>query len=183
MTIPRTLLALIAAAPLAVASAQPAVAAESGVKVGVLKCTTGSATGFVVGSTRRMNCTYSPLAGGPPEHYRGRINRWGVDLGYVSGGTMVWAVFAPSSGVPRGALAGGYGGVGGDIAVGPGVGANALIGGFERSVTLQPVNVEGVSGIHIAAGVTSLTLRAVPRDRSLGGLPSEPRDDAYPHPR
>jgi hypothetical protein len=176
MFVPRTLIALIAAAPLALAGAQPGMA-QSGVKVGILRCFTGSATGFVVGSSRHVNCTYSAFAGGPREHYRGRIDRWGVDLGYLRGGTLVWAVFAPVSGALRGALAGDYGGLGADVAAGAGVGANALIGGFRRSIALQPVDVEGLTGLHLAAGVTALSLRpSHPASAKLGGLPP----DAYP---
>lgn len=176
MFVPRSLLALIAAAPLALAGAQPGMA-QSGVKVGILRCFTGGATGFVFGSSRRVNCTYSAFAGGPREHYSGRIDRWGVDLGYLRGGTLVWAVFAPVNGAMRGALAGNYGGLGVDVAAGAGVGTNALIGGFERSIALQPINVEGLTGLDLAAGVTALSLHpSHPAKPGLGGLPP----DAYP---
>jgi hypothetical protein len=44
--------------------------------------------------------------------------------------------------------------------VGVGAGANVLVGGFNKSVTLQPVSIEGSVGLNVAAGVTSLTLQA-----------------------
>ena len=55
--------------------------------------------------------------------------------------------------------AGGYGGVSAGAAVGVGVGANALIGGLGNSFALQPVSVEGQTGLNAFAGVASLELR------------------------
>jgi len=73
---------------------------------------------------------------------------------------MVWAVFAPAKSVRRGALAGEYGGVSASIAAGYGVGANALLGGFKKSIALQPLSVEGIKGLTLAAGIAGLTLRS-----------------------
>jgi hypothetical protein len=42
-----------------------------------------------------------------------------------------------------------------------GVGANALVGGSNRSVALQPLSVSGQVGLNIAAGVAGLDLRYV----------------------
>jgi hypothetical protein len=49
--------------------------------------------------------------------------------------------------------------VSGDISLGPGVGAKALIGGSRRTTVLQPVSVVGKIGANLALGVTGLTLR------------------------
>jgi hypothetical protein len=72
---------------------------------------------------------------------------------------MLWAVFAPVNGYSRGALAGTYAGVSGDIAVGLGLGANVLVGGSHRSIALQPLSVEGNVGIDVTLGVSRLRLR------------------------
>jgi hypothetical protein len=37
-----------------------------------------------------------------------------------------------------------------------------LIGGYKDSIALQPLSVEGVKGINIAAAVVGLTLKAAP---------------------
>ena len=90
--------------------------------------------------------------------------RWRFALSVVTmaalgaGGALAWAVFAPSNGVAPGALAGKYGGVSGDVAIGLGVGANVLVGGSAKSIALQPLSVEGQVGVSLAAGVTGLTL-------------------------
>ena len=67
-------------------------------------------------------------------------------------------MLAPSQGRPRGALAGNYVGVGASATVGVGGGANALVGGFDRSFTLQPFSAQAQSGVDLAAGVASLDL-------------------------
>jgi hypothetical protein len=54
----------------------------------------------------------------------------------------------------RGALAG----AATSVAAGAGVGAKALVGGFDRSFTLQPLSVEVQAGVALAAGVASLSL-------------------------
>ena len=72
------------------------------------------------------------------------------------------AVSAPASGKTNshGTLAGDYGGVTGGVAAGYGVGANALVGGSSDSIVLQPLSVEGIKGINLAAGIGILSLRA-----------------------
>ena len=55
-----------------------------------------------------------------------------------------------------------YVGADASVAVGAGEGANALVGGFDRSFTLQPLSVEVQSGVALAAGVASLSLRTAP---------------------
>jgi hypothetical protein len=44
--------------------------------------------------------------------------------------------------------------------VGVGVGANALVGGSRNSFALQPLSVQGQTGLNVAAGVARLELRA-----------------------
>ena len=51
------------------------------VKAGVLTCNVASGFGFIFGSSRAVNCTFAPGGGGPPQHYAGAINKFGVDIG------------------------------------------------------------------------------------------------------
>jgi len=132
-------------------------AAESGVKAGILTCNVDSGWGFVFGSSRKLKCTFSHDHGSL-EHYVGSINKFGADIGYTAGGVIAWAVLAPTSDVGKGALAGDYGGVTGSAAVGVGVGANVLIGGFKDSFSLQPLSVEGFTGLNVAGGIAGITL-------------------------
>ena len=70
---------------------------------------------------------------------------------------MVWAVFAPTS-REYGALAGVYSGATAEATVAVGIGGNVLIGGSNRTITLQPLSVTGQTGLNLAAGVASLEL-------------------------
>jgi hypothetical protein len=136
--------------------------AQGGVKVGVLTCNVASGFGFVFGSSRAINCTFSPSGGGPPQHYVGAINKFGVDIGYLQGGVIVWGVVAPTANLAPGSLTGTYGGATGSATVGVGVGANVLIGGSSNSIALQPVSIEGSTGLNVAAGIAEMTLTFQP---------------------
>jgi hypothetical protein len=94
----------------------------------------------------------------PPETYYGHLSTAGVDIGVNGGGQMMWAVFAPFSGHSAGALAGTYVGMSADVAIGVGLGAFVLIGGSHRSIALQPISVEGNTGVDIAVGASRLRL-------------------------
>jgi hypothetical protein len=144
----------------ACALATPATA-DTTVKTGVLTCNVDSGWGFVFGSSRDLKCNYSGSSG-HHEHYSGHIAKYGVDIGYLQGGVIVWGVLAPTNDLKAGALAGDYGGATGGASVGVGVDANVLVGGFNRSITLQPISVEGDKGLNVAAGIASITLHAEP---------------------
>ena len=148
---------LALAAPLAPAPAP----AQSGVKVGVLTCNVAAGWGFIFGSSKEVNCQFGPQQGAA-ERYKGSITKFGADIGYSQAAVMVWGVFAPTSSIQAGALAGTYAGVTAGAAVGVGVGANVLVGGFNQSFTLQPVSIEGSVGLNVAAGIVGLSLETAP---------------------
>jgi len=149
-------LALIAAAT---AGAAPSLA-KSGVRVGALNCVVEGGVGLILGSKKDMTCSFKPANGAPTEHYKGSITRVGVDIGVTGKAYMTWAVFAPGKLKP-GSLAGDYGGAAAEATIGVGLGANVLVGGFKKSVALQPLSVQGQTGLNIAAGVAGLKLRSV----------------------
>ena len=140
---------------------QQASKTENGVKAGVLTCNVSSGWGLVFGSSRDLRCVYSHDHGSG-ENYVGKIRKFGVDIGYQDGGVIAWTVVAPTSDVGKGALAGDYGGVAGSATAGVGVGANVLTGGFKDSFALQPVSVEGNTGLNVAAGIAQITLEYQP---------------------
>jgi hypothetical protein len=72
---------------------------------------------------------------------------------------IVWLVFAPGN-ISSGSLAGSYGGVDVQGTVGVGAGAKVLVGGSNKQITLQPVSVEGTSGLNVAGGVAEISLKA-----------------------
>jgi hypothetical protein len=152
-----TLLAMTVAgsAVAALALVTPARAAVT-VKTGVLTCHVASGYGFVFGSSRSIACTYS--GNGRVEYYSGDISKFGVDIGYLKSGVIVWAVLAPTTDLAAGALVGSYGGLTAGASVGVGANANLLIGGSTHQISLQPLSIEGDKGLNVAAGIASLTL-------------------------
>jgi hypothetical protein len=150
------LMAGVAMSVVGLAFATAANAAPHGVRVGDLTCNVASGWGFVFGSSKDLHCTFR--GNEHVEHYTGSISKFGVDIGYTEGGVLVWGVFAPTSDMRQGALAGDYVGGSAQVTAGLGVGANALVGGFDKSFALQPVSVEGSKGLNVAAGIGSISL-------------------------
>ena len=127
-------------------------------KVGTLTCDISAGIGLIVTSKKDLTCMFTPSQPGPREVYTGSISKFGLDIGATAGGEMIWAVYAPST-RKFGALAGHYAGASGEATVGAGVGANVLVGGSDRTVSLQPVSVQGQAGLNLAVGVAELNLR------------------------
>ncbi len=148
-------LALVAAAFVAL-SAAPA-AAQSRVEAGLLECLGSETVGLVVGSITEFNCIYRPKTA-PQQLYKGVVRRIGIDIGFTRHTVLNWAVLAPTDQIGLGDLSGNYAGISAGGSAGVGVGANALIGGSSNSIALQPLSVQGQSGINLAAGVASLEL-------------------------
>ena len=135
--------------------------AQGGAQVGTLTCNVASGWGFVFGSSRALRCTF--VGRGRTEHYAGTIQRFGVDIGFTQAGVLVWGVLAPTSNMAPGALAGNFVGATGSATVGVGAGANVLVGGSNRTISLQPVSFEGSTGLNVAAGIGAINLRYQPQ--------------------
>jgi len=140
---------------LAVLTTEPAAAQR--VRAGLLTCDVSGGFGFIIGSSKQVSCLYAPDQPGPQEAYIGSFSRFGLDIGVTAAGVMVWAVFTGTVAGP-GFLAGDYVGASGEASLGAGLGANVLVGGSNRTVTLQPVSVSGQIGVNVAIGVASLQL-------------------------
>ena len=150
---------VITAAVLALALAGTAQAQER-VQAGSLTCDVSAGIGLIIGSQRNVSCTFTPSQPGPIEYYTGTISKLGLDVGVTTGGVMVWVVFAPTN-RPIGALQGTYAGAAAEASVVAGIGANALVGGSNRTIALQPFSVQGQVGLNLAAGVAGLDLQWV----------------------
>lgn len=138
--------------------AAPALA-DGGVKIGVLNCDLSAGVGLILGGSQAASCVFQGANG--PENYEGRISEVGIDIGVTEASVMSWVVFAPGQ-LNRGALQGTYVGATAEATVAVGLGANVLVGGSESSIALQPVSVDGQTGVNIAAGLAKFTLKYVP---------------------
>jgi hypothetical protein len=156
----RRSLSALAAVAVVAAVALPAATMAQGAnrtKVGTLTCDISAGIGLIITSKKDVTCMFTASQPGPREVYTGSITKFGLDLGATAGGEMIWAVFAPTD-RRFGALAGNYGGASAEATVGAGVGANVLVGGSNRTVSLQPLSVQGQAGLNLAVGVAGLDL-------------------------
>ena len=60
-----------------------------------------------------------------------------------------------------GALAGGYVGATAQATIGAGGAVNVLVGGGSKQISLQPVSVEGSTGLNVAGGLAEVELKYV----------------------
>jgi hypothetical protein len=130
------------------------------VRAGILQCRGGQNVGFVVGSVTSLDCVFQG-EGRRPEAYVATVRRFGVDLGFTEQTQFSWAVNAPTGRLARGELAGNYGGVGANASVGVGFGGNFLVGGPQNAYALQPISVQGQTGLNVAAGIAGVELEPV----------------------
>ena len=149
---------IVLASLLAVALVSSPLVAQDNVAVGTLTCTGGEGVGLILGSKKSYRCSFSANSG-PLENYTATVTKVGLDIGITGETVMVWTVLAAANEVRQGMLAGNYAGAAADVSVGIGGGANVLVGGSSQSVVLQPVSVQGQTGLNIAVGVAGMTLR------------------------
>ena len=102
-----------------------------------------------------------PASGnGPPEPYHATIRRAGVDHRlHRSRSRWRGRCSRRPAASQRGDLAGNYVGASASATVGVGVGANALIGGSNNTIALQPLSGQAQTGLSVAAGIAGLELR------------------------
>lgn len=153
--------AIILASVLTAAAATPALSQQR-VEVGVLDCVIEGGAGVVIASSQELACTFEPAdETRPPETYVGVVNKFGLDVGVKDATQMQWLVLAPTADAyAPGALEGDYAGVSAEVAAGLGAGANILVTQDSESLMLQPISVEGKTGINVALGVSEFQLRS-----------------------
>lgn len=138
------------------------VAADSGAKVGVLTCSQvkGTKRNLLITSSAQVNCTYEG-DDGSNEKYKGETGiGLGIDLSWKSEEVVKWVVIAASNDITPNnhALAGKYYGAKAEATAGVGAQANVLVGGGNKSFTLQPLSLGGQTGFGAAGGLGYLYL-------------------------
>ena len=165
-------LALVLGTVLLAASPAHEVRAQSQSVVGTLNCRVQGGFSFIFGSTRELQCQFESAGGERIQSYFGRINKYGVDIGFVRSGVILWSVIG-SAAPSDGALEGNYIGATAQVAAAYGAGANALLG--TNNFMLNPISITGLRGINVAAGIASLELRAAGEPRYEAPFPQPPR--------
>ncbi|MEX0589905.1 MAG: DUF992 domain-containing protein [Xanthobacteraceae bacterium] len=150
-------LAVAALAFAALAAAFPASARyQERVAVGTLECRSPGTISLIV-SFSDYDCRFFSNSG-RAYRYVGRITSLGFQAGITRHEVLLWHVYAPTSTVERHALRGNYAGAHADAAIIVGLGANVLVGGSDRTISLQPVSVEAKTGLKFAIAGAALTL-------------------------
>lgn len=151
------LLALLAAAPLA-ASQGPALA-QAKIRAGTLTCHGGAGIGLVLGSKKTYACTYTSASGRHVDDYSASVTKIGIDIGVTGESVIVWTVLASTDALEPRALAGNYAGATADASIGVGGGAKVLVGGSDNAIVLQPLSVQGQTGLNLAVGVAEMSIQ------------------------
>jgi hypothetical protein len=133
--------------------------AQAKIRAGTLTCSGGSGVGLVLGSKKEYSCIYESASGRHSENYAASITKIGLDIGVTENSVIVWTVLASTDVIqPRG-LTGNFAGASADVALGLGGGAKVLVGGSNNSIVLQPLSVQGQTGLNLAIGVAELSIR------------------------
>jgi hypothetical protein len=132
--------------------------ASAGIQAGTLSCAIAAGTGSIIGSEKAVTCTFTPSVPGPIEYYNGKLTRIGLDISQTNAGVFTYSVVEAADTLQPFSLAGTYAGAGAGLTIGVGLGVDALVGGNNNQVALQPLAVSTTSGIGINAGIGGLTL-------------------------
>lgn len=139
--------------------------AETLLRAGTLACAGEGGWGLIITSKKTFRCTFSSTDRSVRGEYIGEIRKYGLDVGKTGDTVLMWWVFGPTDKVGdsyvAGSLQGKYAGVGAEASAGIGLGANALVGAGDGSFALQPISVQVQTGLSVAAGVQTLSLRYV----------------------
>jgi len=158
MTMKTKMIAFAALGALSMTLGAPSASAQDdSVRAGVLNCEVSGGAGFVFGSSKSLYCNFKSSEGWS-EEYSGEINKFGIDIGVTGPAKLTWAVLAPTKEIGKGALAGSYVGASAQATAGVGGGANLLVGGSDDTISLQPLSVQGQTGVNAALGVAEIVL-------------------------
>lgn len=148
---------LAAAIPLALIAGTAHAATK---EIGTLDCNVSGGVGFIVGSTKALNCRFEPMVAGlEAQDYEGRVNRIGLDVGITGPSNVKFKVVTDESVMPSiDAITGSYSGIGASASAGVGLGADALVADDNPMIGLQPLAVSGQTGVNLAAGIQSFSL-------------------------
>ncbi|MCZ6466746.1 MAG: DUF992 domain-containing protein [Alphaproteobacteria bacterium] len=140
----------------------PDAMARGGIEIGVLSCNSveGTRRNLLIHSTVDVRCVFKTAEG--QESYTGETGiGLGVDLNWNRTETTHFVVLGGTSDARPGAhsLAGTYVGGKVSVTVGVGAGAGALVGGGAKNISLQPLALEGSTGLGVAGGLGYLILK------------------------
>ena len=142
--------------------------ASARVEAGMLTCEVGKGFALIISKPRDLHCVFHK-SNGQNEAYAGKLREVGLDIGVSGRGVIAWGVIAATTELAPGELAGTYAGVEVGAAAVVGGRGQVMVGGANRTISLQPLSVEAETGINIAVGVTSMSLHPLMTGRPSAG--------------
>ena len=133
--------------------------------IGTLTCNVSGGVGYIITSAKSMACTFSSPSFRAAALFRRHSQIRHRYRRHRRGGDVLGGVRPGQHRARR--PAGSYVGASAEASAGLGLGANALVGGFNGSIALQPLSIQGQTGLNVAAGVASLELRAETLRRAI----------------
>lgn len=130
--------------------------AEARVAVGTLECRSPGGVSLII-AFKQYDCRFLS-DWGRAYRYQGRLTSIGLQAGVTRDEVLIWRVYAPTNRIDDKALRGNYAGASAGAAIVVGLGANALVGGSNRTISLQPVSVEAKTGINFTLAGTAFSL-------------------------
>ena len=148
-------------------NAQTANARERNSKVyaGALTCDVAGGTGYLIASSRKMDCVLEPMSGGS-QAYEGEIRGFGLELGYTKPMKMLWKVYTVGANKGLTAVNGTFVGEAGGVTVDRSMSGDWLYGGEDGSAAMVGTTYFAASGqgymLEYAVASVHLKMKAGP---------------------
>jgi Protein of unknown function (DUF992) len=133
--------------------------ANSRIFIGSLTCNIAGGTGYILGSSKSMDCVFLGKDGVSTAQYSGTINKVGIDIGYTKAVHTIWRVYSLGSDRSVTQIGGTYVGEQGTVAAGSQAGGNWIYGGPNAEVGMLASGVVKDAGYNLATGVAAMTIR------------------------
>ncbi len=108
---------------------------NSRVYIGALTCEVSGGTGYLIASSRKMDCVFEPMSGGS-QAYDGELRGFGLELGYTKPMKMLWKAYTVGSNKGTTALVGTFVGEAGGVTADRSVGGDWVYGGENGSAAM-----------------------------------------------
>ncbi len=131
--------------------------ANSRIYIGALTCNVSGSTGYVLGSTKKLDCVFL-TKNGTTAQYDGEIHKFGIDIGYTHAVHSIWHVYSLGSDKRADEIAGRYIGEDSTVAAGSQAGGNWLYGGRNKEIGMIASGVIKDAGYNFATGVAEMSL-------------------------
>lgn len=133
--------------------------ANSRIYIGSLTCNIAAGTGYILASSKKMDCIFLGKDGVSTAQYEGTINKVGIDIGYTKAMHTIWRVYSLGSDRKADQIAGTYVGEQGTAAAGSQAGGNWIYGGRNAEVGMVASGIVQDAGYNLAMGIAEMTIK------------------------